>query len=139
KPLPDFFVVRESRIVTSWTDTAFGGRRQWFLCPSCNRRCAILYARRASKKLCCRICGNGRYLSELRSFEDRRLYKAIGIRRKLGQHTGGVIVRFPPRPKGMHRSRYYRLWAEGMRLEAQVLHDVMKTLSPRQKQYLQEY
>ncbi len=30
-----------------WTCLPSGGKRPWFLCPSCGRRCAVLYAIRS--------------------------------------------------------------------------------------------
>lgn len=50
----------------------------------------------------CRVCLKGRYLSEPMSPKDRRLHAAFRVRERLGQTKGGMLVRFPPKPKGMH-------------------------------------
>ncbi len=38
------------------SDTNFGGKRLWFLCPLCSRRVAVLYLHPISKQLSCRMC-----------------------------------------------------------------------------------
>jgi hypothetical protein len=55
--IPETIHFEGERIVTTWTGTNFGGRRQWFLCPSCDRRCAIIYRRGNGPLWSCRICG----------------------------------------------------------------------------------
>lgn len=96
------------------TPCHFGGHRHWFLCPACERRCAILYPE------LCRHCVNGRYQSELRSPKDRRLAKAFALRRKLGQTSGGIVAPYPQKPKWMRWHSYLRIKAQSQKLEAQI-------------------
>ena len=98
-------------VPVEWTPGTFGGKRWWFSCPRCWTRCAVLYS------WLCRRCFGGRYRSELASPHDRLLLRAIKIRKRLGQTTGGVIVPFPERPKFMHHRTYLRLKAECIELE----------------------
>jgi hypothetical protein len=45
----------------------FGGRRWWFDCPKCERRCAKLYLPPHRDEFACRICYNLQYRSERES------------------------------------------------------------------------
>ncbi len=119
--LPEVIDFEGERIVTTWTRTNFGGRRQWFLCPSCDRRCAIIYRRGNGPLWCCRVCGGGRYLSEGRSSKSRALHKAFKVRERLGQKKGGIIAPFPAKPKGMHNSTYERIRFEALQVERDIL------------------
>ena len=113
RPLPDVVSFDGTRFETTWTETNFGGMRQWFLCPNCGRRCAIIYRVGIEPKRGCRLCLNGHYISEHMSPTDRRLHAAFKVRERLGQTKGGIVVRFPPKPKGMHWRTY-----EGIRFAA---------------------
>lgn len=124
--IPDVVPFEGERIATEWTTTPFGGRRQWFLCPSCDRRCAILYRRGAGPLWGCRVCMNGRHLSEHMSPQDRRYHKAFKIRKRLGQTSGGIAVPFPEKPKGMHWKTYHRIRAAALRLENEIMRHTLK-------------
>lgn len=121
--LPEVFEIEGERIVTTWTAAGFGGRRQWLLCPSCDRRCAVIYRPEGRRLFCCRVCGDGRYRSELLSPKHRRIKKAHALRRKMGQTEGGLGCPMPLKPDGMHWTRYTRLRAAATELEAQVWED----------------
>lgn len=119
--IPDMIEFEGERIVTTWTNTNFGGRRQWFLCPSCDRRCAIIYRRGAGPFWCCRVCGGGRYLSEHESPKARKLRKALKVRKRLGQEGGGLLTPFPVKPEGMQPLRYCRIREHAMQIEREIL------------------
>ncbi|PUB10522.1 hypothetical protein DFP92_11843 [Yoonia sediminilitoris] len=104
--LPDRFEFADGVLETTWTSSNFGGRRQWFLCPSCDRRCAIIYCHPKTLKMGCRVCLKGRYASEYMSPQGRRLHAAFAVRRRLGQKKGGIGPPFPLKPKGMHWRTY---------------------------------
>lgn len=120
RPIPEVVHFEGERLVTTWTCTAFGGQRQWWLCPSCDRRCAILYRRGAGPLWGCRVCMGGRYASEHKSVEDRMIHKAVKIREKLGQIKGGIVAPFPQKPKAMHWKTYLRLRAQAQEIENRV-------------------
>jgi len=104
-----FLRVGALTVRTTTTPAGFGGVRTWFLCPRCDGRCAILYLPDARwRHPRCRTCGNGRYISELKSPKDRRLLNAIRHRERHGQTEGGVVAPFPPKPKWMRWHTY--LW-----------------------------
>jgi hypothetical protein len=121
RPLPDVVIFEGTRFETTWTETNFGGMRQWFLCPDCGRRCAIIYRDGTGPKWGCRVCLNGHYTSEHMSLTDRRLHAAFKVRERLGQTKGGIVVRFPPKPKGMHWRTYEGIRLEALRDESEIL------------------
>jgi len=91
-----------------------GGRRHWFACPSCARRCRILYG---GSHFRCRICRGARYESQYQhaafSTGDRRWR----IRKQLEERGGrewpwGLDDGFPPKPPHM-RWRTYRIEVSG--------------------------
>lgn len=123
--IPETIHFEGERIVTTWTGTNFGGRRQWFLCPNCDRRCAIIYRIGAGPLWCCRICGGGRYFSEHESPHQRRLSKLLKVRKRFGQNEGGIFAPFPPIPKSMHPTKYNRIRRVSLKLELDFLLDDM--------------
>jgi len=120
RPLPEVILFEGERITTTWTDMHFGGRRQWFLCPSCDRRCAVIYKKGKGPLWGCRVCLDGRYESEHKSPQARRLQKAFKIRERLGQTEGNLHLPFPERPRQMHHRTYDRIRAEAKALEREI-------------------
>lgn len=102
--------------VTS-TRCHFGGERLWFVCPGCQRRCAIVYLSTGT----CRTCAGGRYETESLSPENRLFRRAFRLRERLGQKGGGLFGDFPDKPKRMHWRTYDRLVAQGQAIEAKLL------------------
>lgn len=119
--IPNVFDLNGERLATTWTDTNFGGQRQWFLCPSCDRRCAIIYRRGDGRLWCCRICGGGRYITETQSPRQRKLNKALKIRRRLGQKNAALGFPFPPKPPGMHTATYEHIREDAEAREVEIL------------------
>lgn len=56
-------------ISTTTTPCPLGGFRQWFECPVCRGRCALLYLR--SSRFACRSCQRVSYTSQAGSESDR--------------------------------------------------------------------
>lgn len=92
----------------TYTDTNFGGRRQWFECPSCGKNCRVIYG---GEYFRCRQCSGLKYESQYEKSFSRAIDRALKIRRKLDDY-GGIDDPFPQKPKGMHWKTYYRLSAE---------------------------
>ena len=92
-----------------WTLLPSGGKRPWFLCPSCNRRCGVLYS--LNSRIICRKCGGLSYASQNLSRHWRVLRKAQNIRVRLGG-SANMTEAFPDRPRYMHRRTYQRLWRQ---------------------------
>lgn len=100
-------------IPISWTDQAnIGGKRPWWLCPGCGRRCRYLYGGRL---FLCRECHGLTYVTSQKSKAERPMEQVRArmwaIRRRL-RATGGLWDPLPDRPKGMHRRTYARLVGE---------------------------
>ncbi len=54
----------------TYTMPRFGGRRPWFKCRACQRRCALLYYRRA--RFACRVCQDLSYRSPRASYRNQQ-------------------------------------------------------------------
>jgi hypothetical protein len=95
------------------TELHFGGVRQWFLCPSCARRCRLLYGGTYFR---CRLCVGAYYESQYETAPYRALRRRWRIRSRLEARSGdewpfGLDDGFPPRPPRMHRRTFERLEA----------------------------
>ena len=101
----------------AFTEQPLGGRRRWVVCPSCSRRCRVLYGGAYFR---CRQCQRATYPSQYETFHIRGLSAVDRVREKLGG-APGLANPFPRKPKGMHWRTYRRLeaadWAVGESLE----------------------
>lgn len=95
----------EDEILLTSTPCNFGGNRQWFLFPGCNRRAAVIYG---GKYYRCRHCHNLTYSSQQESKSDRLMRKARKIRARLGA-SGNLAVPILFKPKNMHQKTFDRL------------------------------
>ena len=89
----------EDRVDFDWTYPAYGGRRIWFRCPRCGKRCGILYL---GHRVACRKCFDLAYPCEMQSRMDRG-WALHG--RWLSRIDGG-------KPKRMHWSTFDNLRAK---------------------------
>lgn len=121
----DLLVIDGVRLPIVRTPCHLGGVRNWFLCPRCERRCALLYG----DGYVCRNCAKGHYASEHASPEERKLRKAFKTRERLGQQSGGIVAPFPEKPKHMHWSTYLRIRSAAERHEMQLLEDIVRAYS----------
>ena len=95
------------------TAACFGGRRKWFQCPSCRRRCRILYG---GSNFRCRLRHRLKYEAQYESVYSRGTSRIFKIRERLCG-TGGIDDPLPDKPKGMHWKTYIRLHDEAQRLQ----------------------
>jgi hypothetical protein len=106
------------------TATQFGGRRQWFMCIKCGRRCRKLYGGRYFR---CRQCHGLKYASQCENSAQRAMQRADRIANRLQDMWKGTTKAewdFPPKPPRMRWATYQRLldqydelqnrWAVGM-------------------------
>lgn len=91
------------------THCHLGGGRCWWICPSCERRVAVLYS--PKKHYACRHCLQLAYTSQRETASDRAARRANTIRRRLGWRVG-ILNPGGPKPKGMHWRTFARLTAE---------------------------
>lgn len=105
----------EIREIIPWatSDQHFGGRRLWFSCPSCRKRCGVLYGGRHYR---CRKCWNLAYESQREEHRVPNTRRAEAIQRRLGG-AYSYRVHLPVRPKGMHHQTYHRLCNEYLQIE----------------------
>lgn len=101
-------------ILITTTETNFNGKRQWFLCPTCNRPCRVLFG---GSHFRCRRCHGLKYESQYEDKMIRASSQRHKIRQRLG-HVGSLEDPFPPKPKGMHWRTYDRLRAKDEALGA---------------------
>ncbi len=118
----DFVFIFGHRVAVDRTPCTFGGHRHWFLCPLCERRCAVLY------RSGCRLCVGAHYRSESLSPKNRRLRKAIKRRSLLGQGEGGLLRPFPTKPKWMRWKTYLELRKHALREEAEIVREMYGAL-----------
>lgn len=83
------------------TPCPLGGIRQWFSCPRCARRVALLYLR--GGRFACRHCQHVAHASQSEDALARLWRKQSKIEARLGEHWR--------RPKGMRRGTYEALLA----------------------------
>jgi hypothetical protein len=95
----------DERFELAFTDQKLGGQRLWIVCPSCQRRCRVLYGGRYFR---CRKCWRATYESQYERYRVPGLSSAQRVREKLGGEAGMAYC-FPRKPKGMHWRTYRRL------------------------------
>ncbi len=105
------------------TPCRFGGERQWFTCPSCGKRVAVLYG--PGKYFACRTCCGLGYASQKEGAGDRSSRQADKIRKRLGWQAG-ILNDEGGKPKGMHWTNYRLLKAEYDRVVQTSLHDIAR-------------
>ena len=98
----------EDEIFFTWTPCNYGGNRQWFLCPGCNRRVAVVYG---GKYYRCRHCYDLTYSSQQESRPDRLMRKARKIRARLGA-SNSFMEPILFKPKNMHQKTFDHLRRE---------------------------
>ena len=100
------WIDENERVAFDWTHCNYGGNRQWFLCPHCGKRVAILYG--LNSGFLCRHCYGLPYASQGETYLDRIMRKTRKIRKRL---DGDVDLSMPifHKPKGMHWKTFNRL------------------------------
>jgi hypothetical protein len=88
----------ELRVRLDWTEQPTGGRRWWFSCPACDRRCGVLYVGGA-RFLACRLCLHLNYPSQRMGYERRMTAKMDHWFGRVGCHRDDE---FHYKPAGMH-------------------------------------
>jgi hypothetical protein len=94
----------------------FGGRRWWWQCPACSRRCQVLLSPSAGDQFACRKCWKAVYMTD---YGGRRWF--LGLGQTLGSLPGGSFAAgdeakrlLAPRRRGVRRGR--RLHQRALRL-----------------------
>ncbi len=109
-------------IPTEWTPCRFGGKRPWFRCPRCGRRCYVLYG---NQRFLCRKCQDLAYASQCETLQDRMFRRANKLRGRLGAEPGEITIEKPPH---MWWRTYDRLMGEMGRFQMTAIGIGMKGL-----------
>lgn len=122
----DAVLVDGARVTLDWTAPSLGGRRAWFRCPVCDRRCAVLFGR--STEWGCRVCIGGSYASQSRGRFDRLLRRVRQLRARLDDRSVSNAIELigragltPDKPRGMHWRTYARIATTLRTLEDEAL------------------
>lgn len=91
-----------------FTNQNIGGVRRWFICPSCARRCRVLFC---GASFLCRNCLSATYPSQYTELRIPELAAADRALRRVGKAAGSVRV-FPEKPSKMHWRTYRKLEAD---------------------------
>lgn len=103
------------RVLIVTTPAGFGGERRWLCCPSCARRCRVVYVGRYGPR--CRKCYGLVYQSQREDALVRAQRRASRIvAQVIGKRMDIDPDSWPPKPKGMHWSTYWRLEERHCRL-----------------------
>ena len=91
----------------TYTAAMFGGRRQWFMCLKCRRRCRRIFGGRYFR---CRQCYGLVYASTREPPHQRAIDRADRLRKRVGGGWGAFDGEdFPPKPPRMRWRTYRRL------------------------------
>src|SRR5215467_9559082 len=96
----------------AYSQTRFGGRRQWLMCLKCGRRCRRIFGGRHFR---CRQCHGLVYASRNESPAQRAMHRADRIANRLHDMWKGTTKgkwEFPPKPPRMRWKTYWRLARE---------------------------
>ena len=116
----------KQRIYFDWTQCNYGGKRIWFCCPHCGRRCAVIYG--CGKYFACRVCCNLTYDICNETHTDRRASKANKLRKLIGAKPGAFNHLPIFKPKGMHQKTWERIRFRIQSLEGIIFMDMGKKL-----------
>lgn len=108
-----------------WMPCNYGSKRAFFLCPSCERRVALLYC---VNHFACRHCHNLAYECQGEKTEDRNARQANKIRTKLGWKFG-ILNGMGDKPKGMHIKTFEQLINTETWYGSKVLDSMCKALN----------
>lgn len=114
----------EQKIYFTYTPVNYGGKRIWFRCPFCGRRCAIIY--NFEKYFACRLCCGLTYQTCNETPRDRRFSKANKLRKRLGAKPGAFHFLPYFKPKGMHQTTWVKIRIEIKCLEAKSIAELFR-------------
>ena len=106
----------ETLIRFAYSAQNLGGRRAWWVCPDCGRRCAVLYG--GPRFLCRKCAGVDYYRTQQNADPLTAIDNKLGrLRRRLGVRDGNTRGGVPFKPVGMHWKTYSRLATEYVELQ----------------------
>ena len=115
------------KVYFTYTPCNYGGERIWFRCPSCGRRCAVIYG--CGKFFACRVCCNLTYQTCNETPSDQLASKANKLRKRIGAKPGAFNSLPLFKPKYMHQTTWMKTRYKITRLEELVLDDLHRQLN----------
>lgn len=109
------------------TPCHLGGLRHWWLCPRCDKRCAILYG---GAVFICRKCAGLHYPIQHASEFSKAVIRADKIRNRLGW-IPGIAHGYGPKPKGMNWSTFTETLKKYNSLESRAAFEIVKSISKK--------
>jgi len=114
--------------------SGFGGSRAFWMCPRCGRRARFLYFKKLS--FVCRRCAKLNYRCQQRTKDStNHAYDGLRLAREKLRWTPPLPVApmdfphvVPGKPKGMHKTTYYRYLVRYRRLQEKYRRDSMREM-----------
>lgn len=103
----DRIIIDGQDIFIEWWRCPLGGKRPWFHCPSCKRRCCKLY--KANTSFACKTCLN----LVFKVWHERSKKRALRRAAKIFQKVKYDFSRKSAKPKWLRWQTFDRLEAEG--------------------------
>ena len=125
----DRIIIDDQDIFIEWWRCPLGGKRPWFHCPSCKRRCCKLY--KANTSFACKKCLNLVW----KVWHERSKKRALRRAEKVFQKVSFDFSRKGDKPKWQRWPTFQRLEAEGEKAltiissEEERLHDKLRKLN----------
>ena len=126
----DSIIIDDQDILIEWWRCPLGGKRPWFHCPSCKRRCCKLYKANTSL-FACKTCLNLVFMV----WNERPKKRAIRRAEKVFQKVKYDFSRKGDKPKWLRWQTFESLEAEGekalnvINIEEEKLHDKLNLLN----------
>ncbi len=100
-------VVLNQTIQLDYTPCNYGGKRTWFICPDCGRRCVVVYG--VNRTFLCRKCHGLTYSCQSETKYKRTMRRVKKLLKNLGTsiHDDRIF-----KPKGMQEKTFIRKVAE---------------------------
>ena len=114
------------QVVVTWTPCRFGGARPWLQCPKCRTKRVNLHL--VDTEWGCRACHAPRYDCQRLSRPERKLLRAIRLRRRVGQADDSLLAPLR-RPKHMKLETHLTLNEQIWRLEDEGTREYMEASS----------
>ena len=113
-------VVLNQTIQLDYTPCNYGGKRTWFICPDCGRRCVVVYG--VNRTFLCRKCHGLTYSCQSETKYKRTMRRVKKLLKNLGTSIHDYRIY---KPKGMQGKTFKRKVTEYKRYEKLLwdLHD----------------
>jgi hypothetical protein len=113
---------QEQSFKISWSKCFEASERPWIVCNHCGQRYARLF--RGFAGYACRQCLQVWYACQCKSTRNRQRARLVQLCLRIddrpSHYNEHARVTLPPRPPGIHRARYFRLYGRAADLQARL-------------------